>query len=136
MRLQVVSQERKLLDTEVDSITAPATEGEITILARHIPLFTTLSTGELRYVENGTTHTLVVSQGFLTISPQNEVTVMVDSAVLAREISVQKAQEAIDAAQETMKYSQDRRELIMAEASLRRAMLEIKVAQKYKSTTV
>ncbi len=136
MRLQVVSQERKLLDTEVESVTAPTTEGEITILARHIALFTTLDTGELRYVENGVTHELVVSPGFLTMSPQNEVTVMVDSAVLAREISVQKAEEAITAAQETMKYSEDRRELIMAEASLRRAMLEIKVAQKYKSTTV
>jgi F-type H+-transporting ATPase subunit epsilon len=136
LKLVVVSQEKKLLETEVESVTAPAAEGEITILARHIPIFTTLTTGELRYLENGKVHSLVVSNGFLTVDPNNTVTIMVDSAVLARDISIQKAEEAIASAHETMRMSEDRRELIMAEASLKRAMLEIKIAQKYKSTTI
>ena len=55
---------------------------------------------------------------------------MVDSAKLARDISVQKAEEAIAAAKETMSISEDRRELLLAEASLKQALLEIKVAQK------
>ncbi len=130
MKLTVVSQEKKLLETETDSVTAPTTEGEITVLAHHIPLFTQLETGELRYQKGDREHSLVVSDGFLTMNPNNEVTVIVDTATLARDISVEKAQKAIEAAKETMKVSEDRHELILAEASLKRAMLEIKVAQK------
>ncbi|NCN51060.1 MAG: ATP synthase F1 subunit epsilon [Candidatus Pacebacteria bacterium CG_4_9_14_3_um_filter_40_12] len=130
LTLTVVSQERKLLETEVESVSAITTQGEITILARHIPLFTQLKTGELRYFEGEREHSIVVSDGFLTVNPNNEVIVMVDSATLARDISVAQAEEAISAAKETMKISENRRELIMAEASLKRAMLEIKVAQK------
>ncbi len=134
LKLIVVSQEKKLLETEVESVSAVTTEGEITILARHIPLFTKLITGELRYIANDTESSLVVSDGFLTMNPNNEVTVMVDSATLVRDISIKQAEEAIAAAKETMKLSEDRRELILAEASLKRAMLEIRVAQKRGST--
>lgn len=130
LKLTVVSQERKLLETEVESVTAVTTQGEITVLARHIPLFTQLQTGILKYTTSEGEHSIVASDGFLTVSPSNEVIVMVDSATLARDISVKQAEEAVAAAKETMKISEDRRELIMAEASLKRAMLEIKVAQK------
>ena len=134
LKLTVVSQEKKLLETEVESVSAMTTQGEITILARHIPLFTQLQTGELRYLEGEKEHSIIVSDGFLTMNPNNEVIVMVDTATLARDISVKQAEAAIEAAKETMKISEDRRELIMAEASLKRAMLEIKVAQKRGTT--
>ena len=130
LKLVVVSQEKKLLETSVESVSSSTSEGEITILARHIPLFTKLVPGELRYTQDGVEQALVVSDGFLTVNPNNEVTVMVDSATLARDISVKRAEEAIRAAQETMKLSEDQHELILAEASLRLAMHEIKVAQK------
>lgn len=130
LKLVVVSQEKKLLETQVESVSAVTTQGEITILARHIPLFTQLQTGELRFTSNGVEQSIIVSDGFLTVNPNNEVTVMVDSAKLARDISVQKAEEAIAAAKETMSISEDRRELLLAEASLKQALLEIKVAQK------
>ena len=137
LKLKVVSQERELLNTDqVSQITAPTTEGEITILPDHIPLFTRITTGELRYLYQGKENMLITSNGFLTIAPDNSVTVMVDSGVLEREISLEKAQQAVKAAQETMKTSENRRELLLAEASLRRALLEIKVAQRTHRTTV
>lgn len=136
LKLHIVSQERKLLETEVEQVSAPTSEGEITVLPHHIPLFAKLELGELRYTEQGKEHAVVVTQGFITVDPQNTVTVMVDSASLDREISEQKAQAAIEAARQTMSVSTDRRELIMAEASLRRALLEIKVAQKTKRGSV
>ena len=50
LHLTIVSQERQLIDQLVDAITAPASEGEITILAGHIPLMSKLQYGELRYL--------------------------------------------------------------------------------------
>lgn len=134
--LTVVSQEEQLLQTQVDQISAPTVEGEITILPKHIALFSKLKTGELRYLEGSNEQSLVVSDGFITVSPESEVTVMVDSATLARDISETKAKEAIEAAKATITSTSDRRELLMAEASLKRAMLEIRIAQKSKKTKI
>jgi len=132
LNITVISQE-KLLDTaQADQLTAPTVEGEITVLPGHIPLFSRLQTGELSYKKAGEEVCFVISKGFLDVGPDNQITVLVDTAVDAREISLEKAEAAVRAAHETMVQSQDQHELMMAEASLRLALLEIKVAQKTK----
>ncbi|HNQ17175.1 MAG TPA: ATP synthase F1 subunit epsilon [Candidatus Woesebacteria bacterium] len=130
LKLRVVSQEAELLDALVDSVTVPGTEGELTILPYHISLFTKIDVGELIYRSGGQQSSIVVSNGFLNVAPDNNVVVLVDSALHSRDISVQKAEQAIKQAHETMRLSQDRKELLMAEASLRLALLEIKIARK------
>lgn len=135
--LNIVSQEKALLTEEVESVTIPTAEGEITVLYKHIPLFAKVKRGELVYhTEMGDVTSVVVSDGFMNVAPSGNVTVMVDSGVLDRDISVQKAEAAITAAHETMKKTQDQRELLMAEASLKQAMLEVKVAQKTRKTKI
>ncbi len=127
--LIVVSQEKQLLSTEVESITLPATEGEMTVLPGHIPMFSPLQPGILTYRNGKDEAQIVVSKGFLDVGPDSQVTVIVDTAVHARDISLEKAEAAMRAAHETMKNTQNRQELLMAEASLKQALLEIKVAQ-------
>lgn len=136
LKLTVVSQERQLLTTEVESITAPGSEGELTILPDHLPLFTQLQAGVLTYRNGKEEAMIVVSKGFLDVAPNNEVTVMVDTAVHARDISLEKAEDAIRQAQETMTTTQDRRELLLAEASLKQALLEVKVARSSKRAAI
>ncbi|MGD9129339.1 MAG: ATP synthase F1 subunit epsilon [Candidatus Woesebacteria bacterium] len=136
LNLQVVSQEKELLSTEVDSLTVPTTTGRINILPKHIGLFSQLEVGELVYKIGTERHSIVLTDGFINVNPNNTVTVMVDSAVHARDISLSRAEKAIEAAKETMAKSKDQRELMMAEASLKRAMLEIKVAEKSKKRKV
>jgi len=136
IQLTIVSQEAKLLEAEVDSITVPSTNGEITVLPKHISLFTAVEPGILTYRLEKNEDFFVVSKGFMDVNIENTATVMVDSAVDARKISVEKTQQAIKAAQETLRHSQDKRELQMAEASLRRAMLELQLAQKTKKSKV
>lgn len=134
--LRVVSQERELLSESVDSLTAMTTEGEVTILPGHIPFFTKLETGELVYRSEKSENSIVVSRGFLTVAPNNEVTVMADTALHAREISEEKADAAIKAAHETLRTSQDQRERILAEAALRRALLEVKIAERTRRSRI
>ncbi len=132
LKLTVVSQEKQLLDTEVEQLTVPGSQGEMTILPHHASLFSRLSPGELQYLQDGAPHSFVVSKGFIDVNNDNTATVIVDTATAARDISVEKAQEAIKQAKETMSHSEDRRELLLAEASLKHAMLEIQVAQRSK----
>lgn len=136
LHLTIVTQETKLLEKDVQLVTVPTTSGEITVLPNHIPLMSQLQTGELSFEESGHQESIVVSGGFINLSPDNNMIVMVDSATHERDISEQKAQAAIDQAHQTMQNSTDRQELLMAEASLKRAMLELRVAQKTKKAKI
>lgn len=135
LKITIISQEKQLATAEAEQVTAPTTEGEITVLPGHIPLFARLQAGELVYKKGEQQSSFVISRGFIDVGPDDEISVLVDSAVDAREISVEQAEAAVKAAQETMTHTEDQRELLMAEASLRRALLEIKVAQKTRQST-
>jgi F-type H+-transporting ATPase subunit epsilon len=136
MNLTIVSQERQLVSTLVDSVSAPTTEGEITVLPDHLPILTQLQVGELVYRVGKEEYSFVVSRGFMDVGPDKTITVMVDAATDAREISVKKAEEAIQRAHDTMQQTTDQRELMLAEASLKQAMWEIRVAQKTRRTQI
>lgn len=136
LQLSVVSQEKQLVASLVDQVSLPTTSGEITVLPGHIPLVSQLETGELKYLVSGEETSIVISQGIIDVGADNIITVIVDSATHQRDLSTQKAEEAIKAAKETMQQSQDQRELLLAEASLKQAMWEIKVAQKTRKTKI
>ncbi len=136
LQLTVVSQEKQLLSVPVDSLTVDTAAGQVTILPGHIPLFSRINPGEIVYRTGHAEEALVVSRGFLDVGSNNQVVVMVDTGVLAKDINIEKTQAAIAAAHETMEKTQDQRELLLAEASLRQAMLEIRVAQKTKRTAI
>lgn len=130
--LEIVTQEKVLFSGEVESITAPGAEGELTILPHHAALFCQLDFGELHYTIDNRVENLIVSNGFLHVTTDNKVVVIVDSAKTARDISLDKAEAAIKAAKQTMLLSEDKRELLLAEAALKLALLEIRVAQRSK----
>jgi F-type H+-transporting ATPase subunit epsilon len=130
LTLKIISQEKKLLEEVVDQVTLPSGEGELTILPKHAALFAQIETGEIRFSVNGREQDVVVSKGFVDVNPSGEVTILVDSAIQARDISIEKAQAAVAAAKETMSHTTDQREMLLAEASLKQAMWEIRVAQK------
>lgn len=132
LQLKVVSQERELLNASIDQLTVPTVEGEITVLPGHIPLVTRLQPGELRYGSDKKVSIIVVSRGFLTVAANDQVTVMVDSAVEEREISLAAAEKAVKRAEEIVKFSGDQRERVKAEAELRWALLQLNIAERSK----
>lgn len=135
LKLVIITQEKELLSTEVDQVTVPTTTGEVTILPNHAPLFTQLQTGELVYKVNGKTSSVVVSRGFMDVAPNNTITVLSDVATLAEDITIAKAEEAKKKAEEIMAQKVDRRTFVLAEASLRKALLELKIARKRSNPT-
>lgn len=134
--LKIISQEKKLLEEVVEKVSLPTVEGEITILPHHAALLSKLETGSLRFTKDGEEQNVVIADGFVDVSADGVVTVLVDSAIHARDIVASQVQKAIDDAQAVIISSRDRRELMMAEASLRLAMLELRVAQKTKKSGI
>ena len=130
--LEVISQETVIYQDTAESVTANASEGEVTILAHHTPFFSKLTTGKIAIRKAGEKTELVTGSGFIDVSPENKVTILVDSAVRADEIDMRKAEEAKNRAQELLKQKISRTEILRAEASLKKAVLELKVARSRK----
>ncbi len=130
LTLRLVSQEKELMRDQVDQLTITTSEGEVTILPGHIPLFTRIVPCELTYQKDSAQESLLVSRGFMSVDQDGEITLLVDSARDARSVSLIQAQEAIKKAQASMETSASERELLLAEAELKWALLQEKVAQK------
>lgn len=116
----------------VQSLTVLTPEGFITVLAHHMPLVTLLSEGEMRITAAGQERTLVLEGGFLQIDTDG-ATVLSDFAAEAESIEVGKVEEAKKAAEELRAQQRERGDLALVERDLQRAVLQLKVAERYRS---
>lgn len=133
IKLEVVTPDKMLLSEDVDIVVATGVEGEFGVLHNHIPFLTTLQEGELRYRVNNTLHYMAVSGGFAEVLP-DRVSILAESAELAREIDIDRAQKARERAEQRL--AQAKREDIdfaRTEAALKRALVRLKVGDKVKS---
>ncbi len=131
MHITVVTPEKTILDQEADELIVPTTAGQITVLPHHVPLFTQLAEGEIIIKLHGREEQLVVVGGFLEVN-EKSITVLADYAVHGKDISAAKAEEAKQRAEKAMKEKKSDIDFATAEAEFRRALLELKVANKYK----
>jgi F-type H+-transporting ATPase subunit epsilon len=133
-KLEVITQEKVIYQDTADSVTAPASEGEVTILAHHAPFFSKINPGEITIRKGDKKHNLVVGSGFIDVSPENKVTILVDSASRVEDIDIRQAEEARRKAEDLLQEREklSRTEILRAEASLRKAVLELKVARRSK----
>ena len=129
LHLTVITQEKQVLEDEVDMVLAPGFEGQIGLLPGHIGLLTKLEAGELYIIKGPLMTVLAVSGGLLDIH-SDQVSVMADSATRADEIDVAKVEAAKQKAEEALREKLSEKEFIVAEADLRKAVLELKVAKK------
>jgi len=129
LNLEIITQEKKVFADQVHLVLAPSTQGQIGILPGHIGLLTKLDPGELFILKGPKMTVLAVTGGFLDVH-DNKVVIMADSAVRVDDISIAKVEAAKKQAEESLKQKLSTREFALAEAGLRRAVLELKVARK------
>jgi F-type H+-transporting ATPase subunit epsilon len=103
IKFEIVTPERTVLKESIRQITLPTKQGEITILPNHIPLIATLNPGviHLRKADD-TPEVLSVSGGFVEVL-SNKVVILADTAEMAEEIDIERAEEAKKRAEQTMK---------------------------------
>lgn len=128
-KLTVITQEEHVLSEMIDQVTAPASEGEVTIMTGHVPLFTRLLDGILSIKQGDSVQELAILGGFMDVGPNNEVTIMSDAAFRTDSINEAKAEAARKQAEMTMKQKISEADFKLAEQDLRRAVLELKAAR-------
>lgn len=130
LRLEIVTAERSVYSDEVDAVIAPGIVGQFTILPRHAPFMTMLEPGELCLRKGGEETFIVVGGGFLEVL-QNKVVILADTAERAEEIDLERAEAAKQRAQEQLRHrGEEELDLIRVEASLRRSLARLKVAER------
>ncbi len=130
IQLEIVTPERLVYEDEVDSVNVPGIEGELGILPHHAPLLSILGFGELRIRKGGAEESFAIVGGFVQVRP-DKVVVMAETADLAAEIDLEKAQEARREAERALEtgYSEGA-DLSAARAALQTALMRIRVAER------
>ena len=130
LQLDIVTPEKLAYSDEVDAVTLPGSEGELGVLPHHAPLISTLGAGELRLRKAGREESFAIVGGFLQVLP-DKVVVMAETADMASEIDLEKAQEARRQAEQALEGgSVEGADLAAARAALQTALLRIRVAER------
>ena len=128
--LEIVTPERLAYSDEVDSVVLPGSEGEMGVLPHHAPLVSTLGVGELRIRKGGTEESFAIVGGFVQVRP-DKVVVMAETADMASEIDLEKAQAARQEAERALESGyHEGADLSAARAALQQALLRIRVAER------
>lgn len=90
LRLEIVTPEKRVVDTEADSVTIPTASGEAGILPNHAPLISALKPGVLTYATRSGTERIAIGGGFVEVS-NDKVAVLADTAETADEINPERA---------------------------------------------
>ena len=111
--LRIISPTRIFFDGDVDMVEMKTTEGEIGVLAGHIPLTAILEPGVLRIKQEENVREAALHDGFVEI--QNE-------------IDVERAYEAKERAERRIKSGKAEVDMLRAELALKKALTRIDLA--------
>ena len=129
MILNIVTAERETFSGDVDYVTAPGANGELTILPSHAPLMTTLVPGEMRFGVDDGEQAILITGGFMEVLVDS-ITVLADAAEREDEINEDRATEAVRRGQERIAMHGDDLDMERALASLRRAQLRLRFSRR------
>jgi len=130
LTVEIVTAERVVYSAEgVDEVVAPGAEGEFAILPRHTAFLTTLVPGELRIIRGSDEEAMVITGGFFEVR-NDRVVILADAAERVEEIDIARAEEARQRAETALIERAEVADLVQTEASLRRALARLRVAEK------
>jgi F-type H+-transporting ATPase subunit epsilon len=134
IHLSIVTPERVVLESDVDSVSAMTQMGEITVLPGHVPLVANLQAGELRTKVNGENQLMAASTGFIEVGPGNQVVILADTAERIEELEIAKIEEAQERARKLLSEKRQVDDVAFADAAaiLERELARHRVAMKKK----
>jgi F-type H+-transporting ATPase subunit epsilon len=107
-KFELVSPERLLVSAQVEQVVVPGSEGEMTVLAHHAPVLTTLRPGllDIGFPGSGEHQRYFVRGGFAEISPAG-LTVLAETAIDLVELDAAQLAQAVKDAEEDVADATD-----------------------------
>ncbi len=129
--VKVICPERIFYEGEAEMLEMRTTEGEIGVLADHIPLTAVIAPGVLRIKNAEGNKEAALNEGFVEILG-DKVIILAESCEWPEEIDVNRAQEAKARAEKRIRGEDGEIDVARAEVALRKALVRIDLAEKYK----
>ena len=134
IKFEIVTPEKTVLKEEIQQVSVPTRQGEITVLPGHIPLVATLQPGVIEIVKPaGERDLMSVSGGFIEVL-KNKVVILADTAERAEEIDIDRAEEARTRAAETVKDARqfDQERFASISAKMAKELARTRAAKRWK----
>ena len=128
-KLEIVTPEKKVVDTTAEEMQIPGKNGYLGILPGHAPLITELAVGEITFRESSGEQRLAVAWGFAEVLP-DKVTILAETAERPAEIDVARAQKSKERAEQMLSSGDLHVDVERALDSLHRAETRLEVAGK------
>jgi F-type H+-transporting ATPase subunit epsilon len=134
LKLEITTPERTVWSEEVDSVTVPAREGEITVLPNHVPLVGLVISGALTIRQGNAEKYLAVSGGVIKILAGSRCVILTDSADRAEDLVLAEIEKAKERAHNAFLESKNKDEVAYADAAagLERELARLKVARRHR----
>ena len=134
IKFEIVTPERIVLKEEVLQVTVPTKQGEITVLANHIPLVAGLQPGVIEILKsNNSREVMSVSGGFIEVQ-KDKVVILADTAERAEEIDIDKSEEARAMAEKSVKDMRhfDQEQFIGISANIAKELARTRAVKRWK----
>jgi F-type H+-transporting ATPase subunit epsilon len=137
IELVIVTPQRQLLRESASEVQLPGADGYLGVLPGHAPLITELGIGELSYhdLSGKESAHLAILRGFAEVL-SDRVTVLAETAELAHEIDLARADAARARAEKRLASGDTNIDWDRASISLQRALIRIQVARKRRGAPV
>lgn len=119
---------------DIKSITVPGTEGELTVLPNHAPLFTMLEEGVIQVVGSDDEIFFAIGRGYLETDGKT-LNILVSRAYGQDEIDEEEVKEARTRAEKLLEEVDGEHDRQKALQQLHRSMIDLKLISKVKRRT-
>lgn len=128
-KFEVVTPEKVFYSDDVDMIIFNREDGEMGVMADHMPMVVAVDVGILKIVKDGVYKFAAISEGFVEITDKG-VTAIVDAAEWPEDIDIERAEKAKELAEDKLKeYKKNKEMETLLKLSIVRANNRIKVAK-------
>ena len=124
-KLEIVTPNRKFFDEDIEMLVVRTIDGDLAVLADHIPLVTPLSMGLLKLVyPGGKARLATLCGGYMEVA-KGKTTIVTDSAEWPEEIDKNRAEAAKKRAEDRLNKKTEGLDVARAELALKRALMRI-----------
>jgi len=129
--LKIFTPEREFFNDDVESVSALAPDGSVTILADHAPFIMPVSVGRISVKRDGKWEDSVNTEGFMEVRRRG-VIIFVQACEHPDEIDARRAAEARRRAEEQLRQKQSMSEYKQSKIALARAMARLQINSRHK----
>jgi len=131
VKLSILTPEKAFFNGEVSQIITETPDGEMGIMAGHMPSIAVISDSLLKVEENGVWRSAALGQGIMNVTSAG-IEFFTDTAEWAEDIDVPRSEKALRRAEERLRGSLSHNEYLRTQTAVARATARLKTAQNKK----